>query len=331
MTLARYEFGFRVVGHPAEKRRPVNWHNAFFGYADCDPAAQLDREAYLSHFTFGQDFVDHLNRERSEKGYNGPCGASWLFWDIDRPGDLALALRDARRLAGVTLERYRELDDDDLLVFLSGGKGVHVGIPTTWHPEPSPDFHAVARLFCLSLAEGAGVAVDASVYSKTRLFRAPNSRHPRTGVFKRRLALDVLTHLKPEAVIDLARHPEPFEIPKGPSPFASAAEDWGKARQALTRQAERRPAPGNGDGRLTAFLRRFIREGELEQDRRAVSTFRAAAELAEYHAAHGFDALAHALLTEAALDSGLPPSEVKRQIDCGLDHGRRQREGGEHV
>ena len=62
--------------------------------------------------------------------------------------------------------------------------------------------------------------------------------------------------------------------------------------------------------------------------RRAVSTFRAAAELAGLHATVGFDALAHALLSEAALDSGLTPSEVKRQIDCGLAHGRRQQEGG---
>jgi hypothetical protein len=38
--------------------------------------------------------------------------------------------------------------------------------------------------------------------------------------------------------------------------------------------------------------------------------------------------LAHALLTGAALDSGLTPSETRRQIDCGLAHARRQREGG---
>ena len=76
--------------------------------------------------------------------------------------------------------------------------------------------------------------------------------------------------------------------------------------------------------RLSAFLRRFIRDGELDADRRAVSTFRAAAELAELHEAVGFDGLAHALLAEAALDSGLTPSEAKRQIDCGLAHGRRQ-------
>jgi hypothetical protein len=250
---------------------------------------------------------------------------------IDRPDDLALALRDARRLAGAILERHRELDDADLLIFLSGGKGVHVGIPTAWHPEPSPRFHESAKLFCLAIAEAAKVAVDGSIYSKTRLFRAPNSRHPKTGLFKRRLTLDELGFLKPEAVIELARHPEPFKIPSGPALCLSAADDWSQARRVVERQGERRSAPRDGDPRLSAFLRRFIRDGEVDADQRAVSTFRAAAELAEMHEAVGFDGLAHALLAEAALDSGLTPSETKRQIACGLAHGRRQREGSEHV
>ena len=33
--------------------------------------------------------------------------------------------------------------------------------------------------------------------------------------------------------------------------------------------------------------------------------------------------LAHELLREAALDSGLSPSETKRQIDCGLKHSQK--------
>jgi hypothetical protein len=288
----------------------------------------VEREAYLSHFVFGREFAEQMEREGSEKGYNGPCAADWLFWDIDRPDDLALALSDARRLAGVILDRYRELDDDDLLIFLSGGKGVHVGMPTVWHPEPSPHFNAIAKLFCVDLAEGAKLIVDPSIYSKTRLFRAPNSKHPKSGLFKRRLSLDELMHLKFEAVIELARHPEPFVIPSGPALCVSAADDWSKARRVVDRQAERRRAPRDGIVQMSAFLRRFIRDGELDSDRRAVSTFRAAAELAELHEKLGFDALAHALLTDTALDSGLSPSEVKRQIDCGLVRGRRPNEGG---
>src|SRR5262249_35944806 len=154
---------------------------------------------YLSHFVFGRDFAEHLERTGSEAAYDGPCGADWLHWDIDRPGDLEHALRDARRLAGAILHRYCELDEGDLPVFLSGGKGMHVGIPTSlWGPTPSSRFHETARRFALAIAERAGIVVDGTIYSKTRLFRAPNSRHPKTGLYKRRLDLDELMHLKPE-------------------------------------------------------------------------------------------------------------------------------------
>jgi hypothetical protein len=77
--------------------------------------------------------------------------------------------------------------------------------------------------------------------------------------------------------------------------------------------------------RLSAFAMRFIRHGELDADKRAVSVFRVAAELGEHDCPTG---LAHALLTEPARDSGLTESETRRQIDCGLDRARRQREGG---
>jgi hypothetical protein len=321
-------YGFRVVGHRAGRRRLIDWRAAFAAYADCDPQAHPEREAYLSHFVFGQDFAQYLEREGTEKGYGGSCGADWLFWDIDRENDLALALRDARRLAGTILERFREFDDDHLLVFLSGGKGVHVGIPTVWHPSLSPTFNATAKSFCLAIAEAANVVVDGLIYSKTRLFRAPNSRHPKTGLFKSRLTLDELTHLKTDAIVERARHPAPFEIPSGPALCVSAADEWSKARRVVERQAERIQAPRDGNVEISAFLRRFIRDGEVDADKRAVATFRAAAELSELHEAVGFDALAHALLADVALDSGLTPSETKRQIECGLAHARRQREGG---
>src|SRR5262245_36662655 len=98
-------YGFRVVGHRAGRRRLVDWRTAFRAYAECDPAAQTEQEAYLSHFVFDRSFAEHLERNGSEAAYNGPCGADWLYWDIDRPGDLEHALRDARRLAGAILDR----------------------------------------------------------------------------------------------------------------------------------------------------------------------------------------------------------------------------------
>lgn len=320
-------FGFRVVGHKTAKRRAIRHCDAFAGYADCDPRAEIDREAFLSHFTFDRAFVDYLEREGSEAGYSGPCAAPWLWLDVDRPGALEAALSDSRRLCGCILERFTDLGEDDLLIFLSGGKGCHVGIPVVWHPEPSPTFNAVAKRFCADLADAAGVAIDGTVYSKTRLFRAPNSRHP-SGLYKRRLSLEELMHLKPSAAVKLAERPEPFEIPCGPPSCPRAAEDWSKARRAVESRENHRAANRTGEAKLSAFARRYIRDGELDAQQREVSTFRVAAELSEVYLSAGFGGLLHAVLEETALDSGLAPSEVKHAIDGGIAHAQRQREGG---
>jgi hypothetical protein len=325
MTTTPCGFGFRVLNSKASERRLVDHAAALAGYCACDSRAEVHREAYLSHFVFPSDFREHLERERSEKGYSGPCGASWLFWDIDREDDIGAAQSDARRLAGAVLERYRALDDDDLLLFISGGKGFHVGIPTSlWTPEPSLIFNDIAKRFCSAHAERAGVAIDASNYNKTRLFRAPNSKHPKTGLFKRRLTLDELTYLKPDAIVALAIEPFPFDLPVPTAIGPTAAADWLDAARAVERRTvERRAAGADSTPKLNALTLAFIRDGATEGDRHR-TLFSAAANLAEFGC---LPALAHALLTQSALDTGLTPSDVRRQIEKGLDHPRRQSEG----
>ncbi|HEY2159261.1 MAG TPA: hypothetical protein VGH33_26785 [Isosphaeraceae bacterium] len=72
------------------------------------------------------------------------------------------------------------------------------------------------------------------------------------------------------------------------------------------------------------LTREFIREGAVEGEREK-RLFQAAANLAELDCPAE---LAHALLTESALDSGLTPGETRRAIDCGIAHAQRQRERG---
>jgi len=121
-------YGFRVLGSPFNDRRLVNWQAAFCGHVACDERAEVGREAYLSAFTFGADFRQHLEGTGTPKGFAGACGSPWLWFDIDREGDLDAADRDAARLAATLVERY-SLDGGELLLFLSGGKGFHAGLP----------------------------------------------------------------------------------------------------------------------------------------------------------------------------------------------------------
>ncbi len=309
--------GFRVLGSATSQRRLIDFDAAFAAYAGCEDRAEVEREAYLSAFTYGDEFRRYMDTTGSTKGYDGCCSAPWLWFDLDGE-NLDTVLSDARRLAEGILYRYRALDDDALLLFFSGSRGVHIGLPVTWEPAPSVTFHRTTRRFAEALAAVLGVKIDTGVYDKVRLFRAPNSRHPKTGLHKRRLALDELFHLDAGRIRQLAAAPEPFAWPVVTAADPQAAADWQAALQAVEREAEakaeRRAALANGAPQLNRATLDFIREGADQGDRHRL-LFSAAANLAEFGCP---SALAHALLTEAALDSGLPPAEAHRQIECGL-------------
>ena len=54
----------------------------------------------------------------------------------------------------------------------------------------------------------------------------------------RRIVSEIgIEFMKPEAVLDMARQPEPFRIPAGPTLFESAADDWAKARRVVEPRA----------------------------------------------------------------------------------------------
>jgi hypothetical protein len=297
-------YGFRIVGDCTGERRLIDHAAAFRAYAACDDAAQVNREAYMSAFAFADDFRQHLTARGTTKAFTGVCGAPVIWWDIDRAGDLPKAQDDAGRLASALVERYR-IADDALPLFFSGSKGFHVGLPCSlWAPTPSADFHRIARQFCESIAQGVGVTTDTGVYDKVRAFRAPNSRHPK--------------------ILAQAKQPAPFEIVNlvpNDGDSARALEDWTTA--AISRQQVRQQAEAKAGGRqdstgptLNRLTVDFIRNGAGTGDRHRL-LFSAAANLAEFGCP---PALAHAVLTESGLDTGLSPSEVRRQIDCGLEH-----------
>ena len=313
------DLGYRIVGPITRERQLVCWPTALAAYASLDEQAKVGSEAYLSAFTFGEDFRKHWSETNSTRSFGGDCGSPWLWFDIDREGDLETARRDAARLSLFLTERYR-LDDESLLVFFSGSKGFHVGLPTDlWQPTAFPSFNVAARRLAEGLAGSAKVVIDSGVYDKVRAFRAPNSRHPKTGLHKQRLSSDELLRLSVERIQQLARKPKPFDVPTISTRCDQAVEDWQNAVLQVEQENEavrERRAIANGSVRLNRATLAFIRDGAETGDRHQ-ALFSAAANLAEFGCP---PELAHALLSEAALDSGLPPKETRRQIDCGLNH-----------
>ncbi len=119
MSATRY--GFRVLGGPFGERRLIDYHRAYTAYCRADPGAQPEITAYLSAFTYGDQFRSQFAATGSVRDYHGPIGVPSVKWDLDREADLKGALQDARRLSAFLEDQYR-LDPGELLVGFSGSR-----------------------------------------------------------------------------------------------------------------------------------------------------------------------------------------------------------------
>lgn len=328
MSATTHPHGFRIVGPCTGDRRRVDAATAFRAYCQCDARANVEAEAYLSAFQFGDDFAEHLARTGSPADFKGETWATHVWADVDRAesaGGIARALADTRRLVDTLDERYG-VPRCVLVPFVSGGKGFHLGIPTAlWAPSASADFHAVARQLVETVAAAAGVAVDTGVFDRVRAFRAPNSKHPKTGLHKRFVPVEILDTVTVNGVLDMARTPEAFDMPStdGVDSADMLVAVWDAAGRAVAEKAaaaERRRAElvaSGGTGvKLNNRTRRFIAgDAVVDNGERHNMLYSMAANLAEVGCSRH---ACHELLTEPALDLGLPPKDVERCIDNGF-------------
>jgi hypothetical protein len=282
--------------------------------------AGLTGEAYLSHYAFGPDYVTHHAANRgSVAGFAGPSWCRHLVLDIDRdrPDD---ALADARRLVTFLHNRYPELEGT-LPIYFSGSKGYHVLLDLAHRPPPSPTFHRVAKVLAVGLARTAGVKIDPSVYDIAHIIRLPNTRHPKSGLYKRRTDADDLFRLDVDAVRKHAAHPAGDGLPSADATPEQLVTDWADAAARTDAEQLAARSAHTTDDRAPKYLIDLLRFG-VDEGERHQTLFRCAAWLTEMDAP---PSLVHALLTEPGLDVGLTPKDVTRQIECGIDHADRQR------
>ncbi len=301
---------YRIVGGKTGRRTPVSFKLVWEAYKQTTHEAECDREAYLSAFNYGPDFLAHVRANQgSVAGYAGPCHSPYIWIDIDSKDQ---ALDDARKLYGVIVERYGYSP----LIFFSGSKGYHFGVSSALFNAnaPSIDFNVRAKHVAMLLAEQAGVGVDASVYDRTRAFRAPNSRHPATGLYKRHLGERELLTLSNEEIRELAREPAPFEDPPTPEPHPTAIADWNSLPPTHTTNT---PTEAVRE-RINQCTREYI-FAPPDKGSRHPLLFSASANLAEIGLT---PSQIFAIVGESARESGLSPSDIKRQIQCGYERGR---------
>ena len=326
MTAPPFDVGAYVLGGVDSPRALVRHLDLLTAYADGLMAEKDEtREAYLSHFAFGPEMTAHYRAHHgSVAEYAGPCWARRLVFDIDRPTNLVEALEVTRRLVQTIHQRYPEMEGD-VPIYFSGNKGFNVCPELAHNPPPTVGFHHVARTFAEALAAWAEVKIDAAVFSINQPIRLPNTRHPKTGLFKRRIDSDALFKLDLSRILEIAKQPAGDGIPTVRTPPPQLVTDWREAEQETARRASdrtaARPDSGTADTRAPRYFLDLLRFG-VDEGERHHTLFRCAAWLSEQGAP---PSLCFALLIEPGQDVGLRPKDVERQIRCGIDHARKQR------
>lgn len=310
--------GAYVLGRWDGRRQVVRWADQFRDYAGLASHVDPDREAYLSLYHYPPaDYCRHfVAAGYSPRGYAGPAGCPRLLFDIDRADDLDRALADARILTRHLLGR---VPADGVGAYFSGAKGFHLTVGMPPAAGRSGTVPAACKRLALTLAGEAGVAVDAGCYDHQRLVRLPNTRHPRTGLYKRRLSLDEMFTLGVGGIRALATEPAASPLPSDDAAFDGFDDLWA-AVNAVT-DIRRNPASAAHPA-VPKFVRDFIGWGDLPDPGRALTLFRCAAALA---ASGTPDDVVFGLLEEPAVKTGLGPAEARRQIVCGIAHARKKR------
>lgn len=320
MTHAGFAAGALTYGALAAGRQLVDHAALLNGYADF--ADEDTTEAYLSHFAYGDEYRRYVaSHGGRDAGYAGPCWCRWLILDIDRADDLSAALVATRQLVSFVGDRYAV----DPVTYFSGGKGFHVLVELTHNPAPCQGFDTVAKRYALTLASRAGVQVDESIYNVTRPIRLPNTKHPKTGLYKRRIDPDDLFEWDIDAILRHASSPAGDGLPSSDSVPPQLVTDWaeaatGAATAAAVRAVDKVEKYAKPDTRIPKRFLEFFRFGVPEGER-AVTLFQLAAWLTEQGAP---PSLCSCLLTEAATDTGLTPGEVEKQIRDGIAYARRK-------
>jgi hypothetical protein len=310
--------GAFVCGRPDSPRQPVRWLDQFRDYHELADHIDPEAEAYLSlyHYLAGPYCAHFKAAGYSPRGYAGPAACRYLLFDIDRAGDLGAALAGARTLARFLAGRYGPKLDDGLAAYFSGSKGFHLVAELLPGWTPALTVPATCKRLALLIAARAGVRIDTSCYDHQRLVRLPNSRHPATGLYKRFLSLEELFALDAGRIRELARHPAGFPVPASGEHIQELEDDW---LTAATLAPGHVTPSGSGHPVVPKFVRDFIGFSDVQDPGRAVTLFRCAASLAE---AGTPASVVSGLLEEPALKTGLEPSEVRRQIATGIEHGR---------
>lgn len=166
-----------------------------------------DHERYTSLFQYEESIINHFNLIGSVAGYKGNLYMERLWIDLDNEEHPELAKEQAIKLIKHIASNYG-VPTDAFSIFFSGHKGYHIALHENLFGGfgSSDDLPKKIKRLAEMLCAGTDF-VDLGIYNVNRAFRAINSCHPETGLFKIGITYDDLCGLDHAAICFMAGNP----------------------------------------------------------------------------------------------------------------------------
>jgi|694.fasta_scaffold97754_3 phage/plasmid-associated DNA primase len=173
------------------------------GHIDADsllPSIEKHNGSEGYHSLFDLEPRDTFKEYR---GYHAPALGYYVF-DFDCSENIDNARRDCLKAI-----EAMQLEPGSFKAYFSGSKGFHLYIRHEFFPiTPSDHTAKDFERLVVSIAKAHDLpTLDDSIYQANRKLRMPNSRHPKTGLYKVELTIDQLSNLSIDAIKALAKAP----------------------------------------------------------------------------------------------------------------------------
>ena len=135
-----------------------------------------------------------------------------LYFDFDDSAHPERAQQEAIRLVDYLCDK--NIYPDALRVYFTGAKGFHVEAEAVaLSIDPAHNLADIYRFIAESIAKELELTtLDTAVYDLRRMWRLPNTRHQKTGLYKTELFPDLFRGPFTD-ILDYARDRRPIEIP----------------------------------------------------------------------------------------------------------------------
>lgn len=160
-------------------------------------------DCYTSIYLHSDDILKYLNEHNGScQGYQGIVKAEFVHFDFDDTENPENSRKDTIDLIHGLIYSY-DLSPDQFRVWFTGNKGFHVFM---LFPDlkPSTDIPKRMRAFTKAIA-GSLKTFDATPYDITRIWRIPNSKHSKTGLYCIPITWTELNTLTIDKIKELAK------------------------------------------------------------------------------------------------------------------------------